>query len=152
MLQKEFTILVNFFYYLLLNINEFQSITITYRLKFMIIVFYREKDVAAIDINMGCPKEFSIKGGMGVALMAKPEKALNILKTLVSNLSIPVTCKIRIFQTQEDTLELVEMLVSSGIKSIAIHGRTRDERPQHAVHTDIIRYVAENVSIPVIAK
>lgn len=118
----------------------------------MIIVFYRENDVAAIDINMGCPKEFSIKGGMGVALMGKPEKALNILKTLVCNLSIPVTCKIRIFKTREDTLKLVELLVSSGIKAISIHGRTRDERPQHAVHTDIIRYVAEKVSIPVIAK
>lgn len=89
---------------------------------------------------------------MGVALMAKPERAMNILRTLVNSLSIPVTCKIRIFETREDTLELVKLLVSSGIKAISIHGRTRDERPQHAVHTDIIRYVAENVSIPVIAK
>lgn len=44
---------------------------------------------------MGCPKEFSIKGGMGAALLAKPEKARGILKTLVENLRIPVTCKIR---------------------------------------------------------
>lgn len=101
---------------------------------------------------MGCPKEFSIKGGMGVALMAQPHKASHILMTLVNNLSIPVTCKIRIFQTAEETLELVNTLVSTGIKAIAIHGRTRDERPQHAVHTDIIRYVAERLSIPVIAK
>lgn len=100
---------------------------------------------------MGCPKEFSIKGGMGVALLAQPEKAYNILKTLVENLSIPVTCKIRILETPEDTLK-VEKLVSSGIKAIAIHGRTRDERPQHAVHPDVIKYVAERISIPVIAK
>ncbi|XP_026757443.2 tRNA-dihydrouridine(20) synthase [NAD(P)+]-like [Galleria mellonella] len=110
-----------------------------------------ENDVAAIDINMGCPKEFSIKGGMGVALMAQPEKANTILKTLVKNVSIPVSCKIRIFETPEKTLELVNKLVSSGIKAIAIHGRTRDERPQHAVHTDIIRYIAESICIPVIA-
>ncbi|KAH3774399.1 hypothetical protein DPMN_175781 [Dreissena polymorpha] len=32
-----------------------------------------EQDVSAIDINMGCPKEFSIKGGMGAALLKKPE-------------------------------------------------------------------------------
>ncbi|XP_049869175.1 tRNA-dihydrouridine(20) synthase [NAD(P)+]-like [Pectinophora gossypiella] len=110
-----------------------------------------ENDVAAIDINMGCPKEFSIKGGMGVALLANPEKAHNILKTLVDNVSIPVTCKIRISETPEATFKLVETLVSSGIKAIAIHGRTRDERPQHPVHTDIIRYVAERIHIPVIA-
>lgn len=101
---------------------------------------------------MGCPKEFSIKGGMGVALLAKPDKAYNILHTLVSNLSIPVSCKIRILDTPEETLTLVEKLVSSGIKAIAIHGRTRDERPQHPVHTDVIKYVAEKISIPVIAK
>ncbi|CAH0603176.1 unnamed protein product [Chrysodeixis includens] len=110
-----------------------------------------ENDVAAIDINMGCPKEFSIKGGMGVALLAQPDKAYNILSTLVNNISIPVTCKIRIKDTPEETLKLVEKLVSSGIKAIAIHGRTKDERPQHAVHPDIIKYVAQRISIPVIA-
>jgi hypothetical protein len=30
-------------------------------------------DVAAIDINMGCPKSFSLSGGMGAALLSKPE-------------------------------------------------------------------------------
>ncbi|XP_068621245.1 tRNA-dihydrouridine(20) synthase [NAD(P)+]-like isoform X1 [Battus philenor] len=110
-----------------------------------------EKDVAAIDINMGCPKEFSIKGGMGVALLEQTDKACAILKTLVDNLSIPVTCKIRIFETVEKSLSVVEKLVGTGIKAIAIHGRTRNERPQHAVHTDIIRYIAEKIHIPVIA-
>lgn len=33
-----------------------------------------EKDVAGIDINMGCPKKFSIQGGMGSALLNHPEK------------------------------------------------------------------------------
>lgn len=101
---------------------------------------------------MGCPKEFSITGGMGVALLAKPEKACHILKTLVTNVTIPVSCKIRILNTGEDTLCLVQQLISTGIKAIAIHGRTRDERPQHAVHTDIIKYVAERIPIPAIAK
>lgn len=113
---------------------------------------FRENDVAAIDINMGCPKEFSIKGGMGVALMADPDKAFNILKTLGDNLAIPVTCKIRILDTQEETLAIVEKLVSSGIKAIGIHGRTRNERPQHPVHADVIKYVAQRISVPVIAK
>lgn len=34
---------------------------------------FRCKDVAAIDINMGCPKSFSVSGGMGAALLTKPE-------------------------------------------------------------------------------
>ena len=35
---------------------------------------FREHDVSGIDVNMGCPKEFSIKGGMGAALLTQPEK------------------------------------------------------------------------------
>lgn len=60
-----------------------------------------ENDVAGIDINMGCPKEFSLKGGMGAALLTNPEKAKAILSTLVQNLKIPVTCKIRVFESIE---------------------------------------------------
>lgn len=101
---------------------------------------------------MGCPKEFSVKGGMGIALLQDSDKACHILKTLVSNLSIPVTCKIRILETPEKTLDVVKKLVSTGISAIAIHGRKKDERPQHAVHTDFIQFVAERISIPVIAK
>jgi tRNA-dihydrouridine synthase 2 len=93
-----------------------------------------ENDVAGIDINMGCPKEFSIKGGMGAALAANIENAKKILTTLVNSLSIPVTCKIRIRKTTEETIEHVKELVSTGISAIAIHGRTRDERPQHKPH------------------
>lgn len=33
----------------------------------------RCNDVAAVDINMGCPKSFSVSGGMGAALLTKPE-------------------------------------------------------------------------------
>lgn len=34
---------------------------------------FRCKDVAAVDINMGCPRSFSVSGGMGAALLAKPD-------------------------------------------------------------------------------
>ena len=30
----------------------------------MLFVYCREKDVAGIDVNMGCPKEFSLKVGI----------------------------------------------------------------------------------------
>uniref|UniRef100_A0A7G3B1X4 Putative trna-dihydrouridine synthase n=1 Tax=Lutzomyia longipalpis TaxID=7200 RepID=A0A7G3B1X4_LUTLO len=110
-----------------------------------------EHDVAGIDINMGCPKEFSIKGGMGAALLSDPERAKSILKTLIDHVSIPVTCKIRIFPRLEDTIKLVKEFEALGIAAIAIHGRTRDERPMHPVHPDVIRAVAKEVSIPVIA-
>lgn len=57
-----------------------------------------ENDVFGIDINMGCPKGFSIKGGMGAALLNKPDKIEAILTTLTKNIKKPITCKIRLLQ------------------------------------------------------
>lgn len=108
-------------------------------------------DIAALDINMGCPKDFSIKGGMGVALLYDLERAKCILKALVDNLSIPVTCKVRIMPDLEETLRTVKELESTGISAIAIHGRTKIERPQHPVHIDVIKEIAKVLKIPVIA-
>ncbi|KAG5669313.1 hypothetical protein PVAND_017201 [Polypedilum vanderplanki] len=109
-----------------------------------------ENDVAGIDINMGCPKEFSVKGGMGVALAANLPKAKQILSTLVKALKIPVTCKIRIKKTVEETIEHVKELETTGISAIAIHARTRDERPHHKPHPEVIKAVCQEVKIPVI--
>ena len=108
--------------------------------------------MAGIDINMGCPKEFSIKGGMGAALMADTEKAKLILSTLVKNLSIPVTCKVRVLETIEESIKLCQTLAETGIAAIGIHGRTRDERPKHPNRNETIKAIAEVLSIPVIAK
>lgn len=110
-----------------------------------------ENDVGGIDINMGCPKEFSIKGGMGSALLTQPEKAKAILETLVQGVKIPITCKIRVFDKDEDTLKLVSTLVSSGIAAIGIHGRTKQERPRHPNRNETIKYIAKHIDIPVIA-
>ncbi|XP_076547830.1 dihydrouridine synthase 2 isoform X1 [Osmia lignaria lignaria] len=110
-----------------------------------------EQDIAGIDLNMGCPKLFSLVGKMGAALLQEPETAMNILKTLVDNLSIPVTCKIRVLPDLDKTLELCELLASTGISAIAVHGRTVNERPQHANRNEILREISKKLSIPVIA-
>jgi len=65
--------------------------------------------VDGIDVNMGCPKSFSLKGGMGAALLSKPEKAAAILKSMVAVADIPITCKIRILPDLEKTIELAKV-------------------------------------------
>ncbi|XP_014238498.1 tRNA-dihydrouridine(20) synthase [NAD(P)+]-like [Trichogramma pretiosum] len=110
-----------------------------------------ENDVAGIDINMGCPKKFSILGGMGAALLKQPEKAADILKTLVDGLSIPVTCKVRVFEDVEKSIELCKKLAATGISAIAVHGRTPDERPQHRNRNETLKKICASMDIPVIA-
>ncbi|XP_041446048.1 tRNA-dihydrouridine(20) synthase [NAD(P)+]-like isoform X2 [Xenopus laevis] len=94
-----------------------------------------QNDVAGIDINMGCPKEYSTK----------------ILSTLVKGVSKPITCKIRILPSLTETISLVKLIEKTGVAAIAVHGRSKDERPQHPVHCDVIKAISQAVSIPVIA-
>ncbi|KAL6092694.1 hypothetical protein STEG23_029645, partial [Scotinomys teguina] len=91
-------------------------------------------------------------GGMGAALLSDPDKIEKILSTLVKGAHRPVTCKIRILPSLEDTLNLVKRIERTGISAIAVHGRNREERPQHPVSCEVIRAIAETLSIPVIAK
>uniref|UniRef100_A0A8C6CHI3 Dihydrouridine synthase 2 n=1 Tax=Moschus moschiferus TaxID=68415 RepID=A0A8C6CHI3_MOSMO len=90
-------------------------------------------------------------GGMGAALLSDPDKIEKILSTLVKGTRRPVTCKIRILPSLEDTLSLVKRIERTGIAAIAVHGRKREERPQHPVSCEAIKAIAETLSIPVIA-
>ncbi|CAH8865627.1 unnamed protein product [Trichobilharzia szidati] len=110
-----------------------------------------ENDVMGIDVNMGCPKGYSMKGGMGAALLTKPETVKEILTTLVKNLSIPVTCKIRILPELEKTIALAKLIESTGVSALTVHGRTVHERPQHRNRNEVIQAIAQAVSIPVLA-
>ncbi|XP_050452014.1 tRNA-dihydrouridine(20) synthase [NAD(P)+]-like isoform X1 [Cataglyphis hispanica] len=110
-----------------------------------------EKDVAGIDINMGCPKKFSMLGGMGASLLSEPQKATNILRKIIETVAIPITCKIRVLSNLEETLQLCDTLASTGIEAIAVHGRTIEERPQHPNRNHILKQISDRLSIPVIA-
>lgn len=39
--------------------------------------------MAGLDVNMGCPKEFSLKGGMGAALLTHPDKVFPVFQDSV---------------------------------------------------------------------
>jgi len=110
-----------------------------------------EDDVAGIDVNMGCPKEYSTKGGMGAALLHKPDTVKEILTTLVNGLRIPVTCKIRVLPELDKTLDLVKLIESTGVAALAVHGRYKEERSRYPCRIDVIRTIVETVNIPVIA-
>ncbi|CEM11649.1 unnamed protein product [Vitrella brassicaformis CCMP3155] len=109
------------------------------------------QDVCAVDVNMGCPKSFSVKGGMGAALLSTPLVATDILKTLRRNLPCPVTCKIRLLDTMQKTIDFALSCEDCGIAAIAVHAREKHERPAHAARWDSFRPLKESLSIPLIA-
>ncbi|KAI3451861.1 hypothetical protein Pfo_008526 [Paulownia fortunei] len=108
-------------------------------------------DVAAVDINMGCPKSFSVSGGMGAALLTKPDLIHDILTTLKRNLDTPVTCKIRLLKSSQDTVELARRIEKTGVSALAVHGRKVADRPRDPAKWSEIADVVAAVSIPVIA-
>ena len=111
-------------------------------------------DVRAIDVNMGCPVKFSTQGGMGSALLSDPERACEILTTLRRNLpaSIPVTCKIRLLDSLQETLTLARAIESCGVAALAVHARRRHDRPRHWAQWDQFRLLRDALppSLPLV--
>ena len=60
---------------------------------------------------------------MGAALLKDPDKIKDILTALVQNVSKPVTCKIRILPSLEETLKLVKAIERTGVAAVGVHGR-----------------------------
>merc|ERR1712098_1002576 len=110
-----------------------------------------EADISGLDVNMGCPKGFSLKGGMGAALLTQPQKVRDILTKLVAAVSIPVTAKIRLLPSLSSTLELVSLIESCGVAALGVHGRTKEQRPNDACDVDSIKAVVKHTSLPIIA-
>ena len=57
------------------------------------------------------------------------------VKALVASLHVPITAKMRISSTCEETIAFAKMLERAGCKMIAIHGR-RKEQKDHTVQPD----------------
>ncbi|KAL7679101.1 putative tRNA-dihydrouridine synthase, Zinc finger C2H2-type, aldolase-type TIM barrel [Plasmopara halstedii] len=109
------------------------------------------RDVVAVDINMGCPKHFSIQGGMGAALLKNPEVACDIMKSLRRNLNIPVSCKIRLLSETQDTIDLAKRLEHAGACAIGVHMRQVHERPRDKASWDRLAPIVSALSVPVLA-
>ncbi|KAG8377491.1 hypothetical protein BUALT_Bualt08G0038400 [Buddleja alternifolia] len=108
-------------------------------------------NVTALDINMGYPKSFSISGGMGVALLTKPDLIHDILTTLKRNLDIHVTCKIRLLKSPQEAVELARRIEKTDVSALAVHGTKVADRPRDPAKWSEIADVVAAVSIPVIA-
>ncbi|ROV97665.1 hypothetical protein VSDG_04567 [Cytospora chrysosperma] len=104
-------------------------------------------DVAGIDVNAGCPKQFSIHDGMGAALLKTPDKLVAILEALVKNIvpefQIGISVKIRILDTPAETETLVRRLVATGITGLTVHCRTTPMRPRERAIRDQLKMIAD---------
>lgn len=141
---------------------------------------YVEHKCDAVDLNLGCPQVYTTawqymklfhltdcnvlkqgiakRGRYGAFLMDEVDLLVEIVSTMSKGLSIPVTCKVRIYKDYARTIHLCEALVNAGAMLLTVHGRTREEKGQLVGEVDwqtIARIKAHfanrPVPIPVIA-
>ena len=110
------------------------------------------QEISFFDVNMGCPAPKIFKNGDGSALMKNPKLIGKIVKAISSNISKPLTIKIRkgIDDNSINAVEIAKIAEDNGAKAIAIHGRTREQFYSGEADWDIIKKIKENISIPVI--
>ncbi len=107
-----------------------------------------------IDINMGCPAKKICNVMAGSALMQNEPLVARILEAVVAAVpDTPVTLKFRTGWNRDNrnAPAIARIAEASGIRAIAIHGRTRADQYQGCAEYDTIALVKSRVRIPVIA-
>eukprot|EP00924_Labyrinthula_sp_SR-Ha-C_P016000 maker-scaffold_4-snap-gene-16.5-mRNA-1 protein AED:0.02 eAED:0.02 QI:0/0/0.5/1/1/1/2/491/366 len=110
----------------------------------------------AIDINLGCPQKIARRGNYGSFLLEKfksGDRTIGeVVKYLSDNLSVPIFCKIRVFDNEEQTLAVSKFIEESGCKLLTVHGRTKrqNKNVDHA-NWDLVKKIKSELSIPVIS-
>ncbi|HEY6898650.1 MAG TPA: tRNA dihydrouridine synthase DusB [Rhodocyclaceae bacterium] len=107
-----------------------------------------------IDINMGCPAKKVCNVMAGSALMQDEALVARILEAVVQAVpDTPVTLKFRTGWNSENknAPAIARIAEQSGIRAVAIHGRTRADQYRGNAEYDTIALVKSLVKIPVIA-
>jgi len=107
-----------------------------------------------IDINMGCPAKKVCNVMAGSALMQDEALVAKILEAVVGAVpNTPVTLKFRTGWNHENknAPTIARIAEDSGIRAVAIHGRTRSDQYRGNAEYDTIALVKSLINIPVIA-
>lgn len=106
-----------------------------------------------IDINFGCPVNKVVCRLGGSALLRDVPLLERVARAVVAAIApLPVTAKIRIGWDDRsiNAVDTARCLEDSGVKRIAVHGRTKEQGYTGEANWDVIAQVVQAVKIPVI--
>ena len=107
-----------------------------------------------IDLNFGCPVKRVAGKGAGAGMLQNVPLMLDIVRSVVNAVKIPVTVKTRLGWDENSKIivDLAEQLQDCGIKALTIHGRTRAQMYTGEADWTLIGEVKNNprMHIPII--
>src|SRR5262245_15684821 len=105
-----------------------------------------------VDLNFGCPVPKVVKKGAGAACLRDPARLAEILRTVKSAITIPLTIKIRTGwdEGSRNALEIANIAYNEGVHWVAIHGRTRAQAYTGFADWDFISEVKEKAKLPIL--
>lgn len=107
-----------------------------------------------IDLNFGCPVKKVAGKGAGAGMLRDIPKMLDITRSVVNAVKLPVTVKTRLGWDEDSKIivELAEQLQDCGIAALTIHGRTRAQMYTGEADWTLIGQVKANprMHIPII--
>jgi len=106
-----------------------------------------------IDLNMGCPAKKVCGKLCGSALLQDESLVAEILAAVVNAVSVPVTLKIRTGwdRNNRNGVRIAQIAEASGIRALAVHGRTRADFYEGDAEYETIRNIKSAVRIPIFA-
>ncbi len=106
-----------------------------------------------IDINMGCPAKKVCNKAAGSALLSDEKLVSQILEAVVNAVKVPVTLKIRTGPTPStrNACRVARIAEQSGVRALAIHGRTRTCKFVGEAEYKTIAAVKQVCNLPILA-
>jgi nifR3 family TIM-barrel protein len=112
----------------------------------------QEYDIAAVDLNLGCPAPIVYRKCAGGGLLREPARIDAILGALRDAVKVKFTVKTRLgFDSPEEFEKLLPIFAKHSLDLLTVHGRTVKEMYRSEVHYDYIARAAAEMPCPVIA-
>ncbi len=106
-----------------------------------------------VDINFGCPVKKVVSKGAGAGVLKDIDLMVRLTESVVKSTRLPVTVKTRLGwdDNTKNIEEVAERLQDTGIKALAIHGRTRSQMYKGEADWTLIAKVKNNprIRIPI---
>jgi tRNA-dihydrouridine synthase len=112
----------------------------------------QQYQVAAVDLNLGCPAPIVYRKCAGGGLLREPEKVDAILGALREAVTVKFSVKTRIgFDSPQVFTKLLPIFAKHSLDLLTVHGRTVREMYRSEVHYDFIARAVAEVPCPVLA-